>query len=159
MSRPDRLFRNGRFNDAGFLPEERLYFRIRKDYVFDGEKIDVTQIRSPDFSVNREKYSLPEDVLIDVSAPDFHIACFQVSDIPLSLEPSGGGAFYEFRAEHDPDDTLGKENYAHSEVRSFKNQRTRTIKSFDRKVNLPKSVKLKFRKMIGDKTIIIQGGS
>jgi hypothetical protein len=70
-----------------------------------------------DLSCNREKYSEPEDVLW----PDFLdwlILEFFVRDVPSTVPPKYPSAeAFAFRVEHDPQ----PENYAHTEVRTYKN--------------------------------------
>ena len=123
ISTPERLLQQGRAIDPEFAPGESLYLRY-------SPQIEATEdlpasamaIRFPDFSVNRGKYSEPEDVLIP-NWPDFGIAAFRVRDVPTSV--SGRGIVYEFKVEHDPLEL----NYAHSEVRTYKDgKRRREVK-------------------------------
>jgi hypothetical protein len=66
-----------------------------------------------------------------------------VDDVPGSLDSEGGTAI-EFSVEHVPEE----ENYAHSEVRAYKNGR------HDRKLDVPKTVKARFRQVLSEKTRI-----
>lgn len=70
------------------------------------------QIRFPDFSVNRGKYSSPRDVLRPTDT-GWGVATFLVRDIPPTL--THGTTQYDFKVIHLPEST----NYAHSEVRTF----------------------------------------
>jgi hypothetical protein len=57
-----------------------------------------------------------------------------------------GGVTIEFRVEHVP----LADNYAHSEVRAFKDGR------YDPKLKIPQSVKKEFRYLLSEKTRIIR---
>jgi len=53
--------------DSDFAPDEQLYLRLNptyfpKEYVA-AKQVPLNEVRFPDFSVNRGKYSQPEDVL------------------------------------------------------------------------------------------------
>jgi hypothetical protein len=71
-------------------------------------------IKFPSWSVNREKYRRPADVLFP-SWPDWGVAAFTVADVPAELR-SEGGALFQFSVEHVPLEG----NYAHSELRASK---------------------------------------
>jgi hypothetical protein len=137
------MYRSGRPVDMNFDDNENLYNRFRKEYLAEG-KFLPTGIKFPDWSVNREKYSEPEDVLI----PDFHewgIAQFKVGDVPDTL-PSPGDIKFDFKVEHDP----VEDNYSHSEVRSYKNgQHTR-------KIEVNRTVKKTFRQILSEKIVIVK---
>lgn len=115
---PERLKRRGRPAEQQFEPDEALYKRCRKVDVDEGH-LAAESIRFPDFSVNRAKYSDPEDVLL----PDYEgwgVAEFQVKDVParvpmeeLTQPPA---VEYTFSVVHDPLD----DNYSHTEVRALK---------------------------------------
>lgn len=108
---PRRLLRQGRQPDPRFLPSERLFRRIHPDHLEGGQVLSAA-IPFPDFSVNREKYSIPEDVLLDHTG--FGILAFQVRDVPPRLDGADDREF-TFKVEHVPEE----ENYAHSEVRTY----------------------------------------
>lgn len=110
---PERLLRRGRPVDPVFEPEERLYRRLRVIDVDLEGRIEPTSLESPDFSVNRGKYSEPADVILSDSSHG--IASFTVADVPESLL-SAEEIEFQFSVEHDPLD----DNYSHSEVRSYK---------------------------------------
>ena len=141
---PERLNRSGRNVDDNFDSEEKLFHRFtsmqKAEYVF-----YPASIRFPDFSVNREKYSEPKDVLLHEYPKylDWGIASFKVDDIPKS-EITGEGTdnetVYKFKPVHVPED----ENYSHSEVRTLKNGEY----SKDMSVS-SKTVKLRFRIKLG----------
>lgn len=87
----------------------------------DQEHLSPHAVRFPDFSVNRQKYSAPEDVLLPDYA-NWGIIKFTVADVPASVPAeviaSAEGADYTFAVVHDP----LEQNYAHAEVRTSRNQ-------------------------------------
>jgi hypothetical protein len=136
------MYRNGRSIDPCFDGDELLYNRCLLEHI-NGEQLLPTGIRFPDWSVNRAKYSEPEDVLV----PDFQdwgIAQFEVRNIPKSLI-SPGSVKFDFKVEHDP----LNDNYSHSEVRTYKNGQH----SKDLDVN--KTVKKEFRQLLSERTVLI----
>lgn len=101
--------------DNEFDPEEWLYLRIRPEgfaHFLKAGVLNLHEMQFPDMSVNRGKYSKPEDVL--GPRPEYGVAAFQVRDIPGPIVDEGRE--YTFRVEHDPREG----NYSHSEVRSFR---------------------------------------
>ncbi len=118
---PDRLLCNGRGPDQDFLPTEKLYFRIQP-LQEDEEAVDFLEpgkIQSIPFSVNREKHSHPSDVLV-LHSQDWGIGFFRVQDIPPYLE-SDTKIRFDFRVEHLPLEDESGNNYAHAEVKAFRN--------------------------------------
>lgn len=109
----------------------------------DGTKLLAQAISFRNWSVNRQKYSEPEDVLVP-DWPDWGIAAFRVADIPLSLESASGSRF-DFRVEHVP----LEENYAHSEIRTYKNG------LYVENPDPPQTIKKKFRQMLSDRSTIL----
>jgi hypothetical protein len=117
---PERLLCNGRDPDQGFSPTEKLYFRI-PPLNADAEpytELEGDAIQSIPFSVNREKYSNPEDV-IALHSIEWGIGFFRVQDIPPQLVTETGIRF-DFRVVHVPLNDESGNNYAHSEVRAFR---------------------------------------
>lgn len=110
---PERLKRRGREADQEFSLGERLFRRVTPRHPLDSEGFVLPPgVPLPDLSVNREKYSEPEDVLIGY--PDaIGVAAAVVGDIPAEIEG------YEFRAVHDPEE----DNYSHTEIRTFRNEK------------------------------------
>jgi hypothetical protein len=141
--RPERMFRSGRPVDQVFSPDENLYFRYKDNETVDGRIIPVG-IRFPDFSVNRSKYSEPEDVLIP-SYAEYGILTFKVKDIPAP-ERTNETTLYEWKAVHEPLD----DNYSHSEVQTFKNG------MYTKKLDVPKTLKKKFRVILSERMSIIR---
>ncbi|MFB2969202.1 hypothetical protein ACE1CD_09545 [Aerosakkonema sp. BLCC-F183] len=140
--RPERMYRAGRPVDPDFSPEEKLYFRYKEMEIVEG-RVMPTGIRFPDFSVNRSKYSEPEDVLIP-SYGEYGILTFKVKDIPAP-ERTNETTLYEWKAVHEPTE----DNYSHSEVQTFKNG------MYTKKLDVPKTLKKKFRVILSERMSVI----
>lgn len=107
---PERLKRGGRPADQEFSREERLFRRGTIHHPLDSEGFVLPPgVPFPDLSVNREKYSEPEDVLIGYPVA-VGVAAAVVGDIPGEIDG------YELLPIHDPEEA----NYAHTEVRAFR---------------------------------------
>jgi hypothetical protein len=108
---PDRLKRNGRPEDQEFLPPELLFRRYRReDYL--GNQFSSLGFAFPKQSVNREKYSVPADVLFS-RTDEFEgwgVLRFRVQDLPAAFPPSNPQ--YAFFPSHVPEDEM----YPHSEI-------------------------------------------
>lgn len=139
---PSRLLRQGREPDPNFLPSERLFRRSRPS-ALDDDPLFEAVITFPDPSVNREKYSLPEDVILGY--PGFRVFTFRVQDIPRSLDE--GGRAFTFGVEHVPED----DNYAHSEVRTYCDGERISKKP-------PKTVRTKFRLQLAKAMQVLELG-
>ncbi|MCP4662813.1 MAG: hypothetical protein GY856_46060 [bacterium] len=113
-----------------------------KDVDSDG-RIEPTSLASPDFSVNRAKYSEPDDVVL--SQPNCGIASFTVADVP-ELLLSKEDVEYRFSVEHDP----LADNYSHSEVRSYERWRRLAPKK------PPKAIRTLFRLTLVSKMKILK---
>lgn len=136
---PERLKRRGRPVDPNFDPEERLYRRVpRRDFIGRDGYVLPAGVRFPDISVNRGKYSEPEDVVLGYENAAA-IAAARVRDIPDRIDE------YEFRPEHVPK----PQNYAHSEIRAFLGGR-HLKEAEDRP---PRAVRDEFRVLLGLKVI------
>jgi hypothetical protein len=145
IDRPDRMYRSGRSLDQVFDESELLYNRCLAEHI-EEERLLATAIRFPDWSVNRAKYSEPEDVLIP-DYLDWGIAAFEVGNVPKSLtSPAPGNVKYDFRVAHDP----VEDNYSHSEVRTYKDEH------HEKKLDVNKTVKKLFRQILSEKTVIIR---
>ncbi len=142
---PDRLLRKGRPACQRFEPDERLFHRILKEHVVD-DRVDSPGVRFPCFSVNREKFSLPEDVLRP-SYPDHGICAFRVADVPKGpRRPTPSPYTYTFDVVHAPEE----ENYAHSEVRASRDG------EYDPSLHVPNLVKKRFRMVLGQRMVVIR---
>jgi hypothetical protein len=99
--------------DAIFTPEEMLYRRIEPNALPISQVTMIRIIPFPDCSVNRSKYSQPQDVLL----PDYlnwGVLGFAVQYVPKEL--SASESYSRFDVVHCP----LSDNYAHSEIRSYK---------------------------------------
>lgn len=112
---PNEMRRNGRPVDPVFNDDENLFRRFAPD-CFEGERLEIDAIELPDMSVNREKYGPPEWLLIDYA--EWGVLSFAVVDIPRQLLHLGVTQ-YTFAPEHCPT----RNNYPHSEVRAYCNDR------------------------------------
>lgn len=77
---PDRLKQYDRPAVQEFDPQERLFQRFN-ELIEEGGHLYPAQVRFPDFSVNRECFSEPEDVLLPIYL-NWGIIAFKVEDIP-----------------------------------------------------------------------------
>lgn len=142
-SYPAELLFNGRKPDQTFAPGELLFYRAEQ---LDSQgKIGSVDVRAPNTSFNRNKYSKPVHVLY-ARLPQFlswSVLEIRVDQIPQELEHPDGRKF-QFRTVHDP---VGppdepEENYAHTEIRAFLEQNS--VK------RLPSTVDKKIRQMLAD---------
>lgn len=107
-----RMLRNGRPEDQVFAPEEILFRRYIKDHWVEN-LIVPAHFSFPRPSVNRQKYSEPEDAIsaADGSLDGYGVLEFEVRGIPAQLA-DGQGTMYRFFASHVPNE----ENFSHSEI-------------------------------------------
>ncbi len=112
-----RVHRNGRAEDPNFTPDELLYRRFQQDKLVNGwpMSLNISMDDASGISVNRERYSLPQDVL----EPDccdgnrregMVVLQFAVSDLPEQLSTSERE--YRFKPKHAPLECC----YAHSAI-------------------------------------------
>jgi hypothetical protein len=108
------MFQGSRDIDPNFEPDEILYRRFCPTEVL-GDRLAPDSIKFPDWSVNRQKYSEPEDLQYPSKLDQIYACCgvagFLVSDIPPKLEA------FTFEVKHQPE----SDNYAHSELLTYKN--------------------------------------
>jgi len=140
---PERLITGGRQPDPIFDFDEALYVRCQTKDINAGH-ILPSGIRFPDWSTNRSKYSEPGDVLLP-SFARWGIGSFKVRDIPSELQFEQSKC-YSFCPVHDP----LPENYAHTEVRTFKDGQ------FDRNTQVATSIKKLFRILLSEASIILK---
>lgn len=116
---PDRLLCNGRTPDQTFSPTEKLFFRLPPLQPDEDEYDDIPSAKLPPLpiSLNRERYSRPNDVLF--ARPDYGIAVLRVQDLPVEVNVKATGGKYELRLEHDPVHDEETDNYAHTEIRVY----------------------------------------
>jgi hypothetical protein len=142
---PERIKRNNRDPDPNFELAERLYRRCKKDQVSDDGKLLPAAIGYKNWSVNREKYSEPEEVLIR-DWLSWGIAFFRVEHLPANMKSTEGANVFDFRAIHAPLD----DNYAHTEIVTYKNG------LLAMNPDPPLEVKKKYRQIISDRSSIIK---
>lgn len=161
---PPRFSVDNRPLNNKFEDDELLFMRFVSDDVDPafGNRLPVGAIKFPDFSVNRGLYSQPTDVLI----PNWikhGIAELMVKNIPQPIlsgnEKDKNRKTYEFKVEHDPIDInhpyyskQGFENYAHSEIRVYKDG---THQKTEDKAKIPPTVKKLFRTYISDSASLV----
>ena len=146
------MWRRGRSVDPEFAPEELLYMRCRKSHVKNARLTDVGAIRFPDQSVNRQKYSKPQDVLAPTAACEkskewiyWGVVGFSVDSVPSSIMDDDR-VICDFNVEHDPLEY----NYAHSEIRVYvKGERVR------QKKRISPVRRKRFRLAIMDKAVVV----
>ncbi|MCD6183171.1 MAG: hypothetical protein J7K01_02595 [Thermovirga sp.] len=120
---PSYLKRNGRPLDNIFLDEEQLFYRVEDAIIEDG-KIPPATIKFPNTSMNREKYSEPEDVLEGKSGHSVYK--MKASQARCTHQTDGGDGritAYDLKPVHDP----VEDNYSHTELRLFKNNENRHV--------------------------------
>jgi hypothetical protein len=141
---------SGREADQVFEPGELLYIRFA-DVDGDGRPAGA-DIRCPDLSVNREKYSNAEDVLAAEypKFKDFGYGSFRVDQIPKVIL-DGLKVEIAQRVEHDPTQPprTPDENYSHCEIRSYKDEIRKTPKVSD-------SVRKQFRIRLAESIDVIR---
>ena len=123
--RPQRLFRGDRKSDQDFRPNERLFFRCLADCIDSEGNIKPTFVRPPNQSVNREKYSLPTDVLLPDQLQQhkdwllFGVLAATVERLPKEMTSGDhkNKVTYTFYVSHEPEE----DNYSHSELTMSKN--------------------------------------
>jgi hypothetical protein len=134
------MFRRERPVDPDFQPDERLYRRCPDTEVVEGEPFTDQIAFYPAMSVNRSKYGQAQDVLYPDYFTRFGVLSFLVGGIPGSFRPDEG-TLYEWIPSHEP----LEENYAHSEVRTYRDG------VFDAKLRIQSTlVKKYFRERLRD---------
>jgi hypothetical protein len=117
---PERLRTNGRAADPVFEGAEKLFRRYLREHLVNGQFSNAGFRLSRPNSVNREKYSLVEDVLL--SLDDRHVGSgvwsLRVEDLPAEFPPEKPQI--SVFPQHLPVD----ENYAHSEIWCDRIERT-----------------------------------
>ncbi len=110
------MFRRGRAVVPNFKPSEQLYRRFRRQDIVNGE-LTPAALRFPaqtGHSVNRSRFSRPEDVLwVEANKLEgFGIFQIAVAVIPGELVCRETGRRFTFFPKHAPHE----DNYAHSEI-------------------------------------------
>jgi hypothetical protein len=105
--------RNGRPVDPIFNGSEKLFRRFRSEHIASGTFTGVGLSFKDDApSVNRQKYSFPDDVLFTEGGEyaNWGVISLRVRDIPSELPD--GSPRYRIGPRHDP----LEDNYAHSGI-------------------------------------------
>jgi hypothetical protein len=121
---------------------------MRAPHVDGRGKIGSPDIRCPDTSVNREKYSQPVHVLY-CQLPkflDWRVLKIRVDQVPSELENPNDGSRFSFQIVHDPLSSP-EENYAHSEIRAFVGT--------ERRKRLPPVIDKLFRQILADRLQLV----
>jgi len=143
---PDRLLRKGRPPCQHFEPDEQLFHRIQKQHILDEGGVVSLGVRSRCFSVNRGRFSEPEDVLLPCHH-DHGICAFTVADVPKGpCRPTPSPYTYTFDVVHEPEE----ENYAHSEVRAFRDG------EYHARLHVPRLVNKRFRMLLGQRMVVVR---
>ena len=142
----NRVHANGRTEDPEFSPDELLYRRVRESDLVDGvpsaASLPFGETAESGHSVNRQKYSAPQDVLEPdccdgVERPDCVVVQFEVREVPEVLRTDDGtGRVYRFTMKHVP----RRHCYAHSEI--WCNQRGDIAADYERP---PREIRNQFR--------------
>lgn len=142
---PEGMFRHGRPLDPEFDSAERLFYRFEGEYAL-GASLRGLQVRSPDFSVNREKHGGLAAYVLIPNWLDLGIAAFTVSSIP-GPATSEGEVTFSWRVEHVPEEN----NYHHSEIHTFKSGVKCT-----RSAQVSDTIKKGFRQALAEKMEVIK---
>ncbi len=133
------MYQNDREAVPGFDGNELLYLRYYSGH-FSGGQLLPAAIRSQmKQSVNRGKFSEPEDVLFSETGEydGLGVVEFRVADIPRKVEQPDGPT-YVFFMRHEPQAT----NYSHSEIWSDHFPPTGSFKSPSKTVSLEFRIRL-----------------
>lgn len=137
--------------DDSFTPNERLFRRVPPRFFVaspaKGDEVLLNDIAFPRFSVNREKYSKPEEVL-QPDWPTWGIVSFRVADVPRMLAHPETGRVFTFRVEYAPEPT----NKAHSEVRTYEGDALAVREP-------SKFIKVKFRALLREKAVLLRAAT
>ena len=115
------MHKRGREAVPGFAGEELLYLRYMSQHFIQGQLLPQGIRSQLKQSVNRGRFSEPQDVLFSETGEynGLGVVQFKVADIPEKVAQPHGPA-YVFLMRHEPED----ENYSHSEIWSDHETRT-----------------------------------
>lgn len=130
--------------DPFFELKEKLFRRFQKSDFDESGKVYPLSINFRNWSVNRSKYSDPKDVL-KPNWLKWGVGSFKVQDIPQNLTSPSGSNNFQFIIKHVPLDT----NYAHSEIRTYKNGQ------YVSDPDPPSVVKKAFRTKLSEKIVLL----
>jgi hypothetical protein len=138
---PEHLLRNGRPEDQTFAADELLFRRYIQEHFYNNKIVDAS-FSFPGPSVNREKFSQPEDALFSEEGlfEGWGILEFPVRSVTVRLE-DGQGIGFVFFPKHAPLD----DNYSHTEIACEREQHRGVLAN-------PSSVtKKRFRAMLSQR--------
>ena len=139
------MHRQGRPTDPNFASNERLFYRFEGHYTV-GSVPRGLAVRSPDFSVNREKHGGIAEYVLIPDWPDWGIAEFEVGSIPPA-KASEGAVSYSWSLQHEPEE----HNYFHCEITTLK-AGVRCRKSSQ----VSELVKKEFRQALAERMIVVR---
>ena len=114
---PEYMLRKDKPAIVEFAPEERLFWRVPKEF-WDDEEIELDAVDIPDMSVTRESLAPATSARwIGDDYVDWGVVGFRVADIPSEIRFQGA-YIYRMKAVHAP----LKRNYPHSEVQVFESK-------------------------------------
>jgi hypothetical protein len=116
-----------------FVGPELLYLRYMRQHFVQGQLLPEGIRSQLKQSVNRGRFSEPEDVLFSETGNynGLGVVEFRVADVPERMEQTEGPA-YVFFMRHEPEDA----NYSHSEIWSDHDPRTGEFRRPSRTVSL-----------------------
>ena len=145
---PRALLRNSRPVDPRFHKDEKLFIRFSS--ISSDGKVDSSDIKCPNQSVNRGKYCAKPEWVLCHPEKDFSWwghGWFKVAEIPRELREEAQHT-YHFRPHHDPEE----QNYSHSVIAAHKDNPA--APSVDRVT--PNTVKSKFKLLIREKIHVLK---
>lgn len=133
------MYKRDREAVQDFAGDEPLYLRFMRQHFLDGQLLPEGIRSQLKQSVNRGRFSQPEDVLFSETGEynGLGVAQFYVADIPPRVAQPNGPA-YVFFVRHEPEET----NYSHSEIWSDHENRTGGFRPPSRTVSLKFRVEL-----------------
>lgn len=131
--RPERMYRRDREVVPDFAVAELLFLRYMSQHFVQGELLPAGIRSQLKQSVNRGRFSEPEDVLFSETGEydGLGVVEFRVANIRERVEQPQGPTFIFFMR-HEPED----KNYSHSEIWSDHETRTGGFRSPSRTVSL-----------------------
>jgi len=126
--------------DSEIPPDEWLYHRVRHQKV-DGDRVLPAAVRLPSCSVNRAKYSDPEDVIVPQRPECNGVAEVQAGNMPEPITRPQGPSFHFQTA-----DCPREGNDAHAEIRL-----RRGADPYSPRLKIPSTIKSRARSLLAAK--------
>jgi hypothetical protein len=143
---PEPMRRRGRPADPEFEPSECLFYRFEGGRHAIGSVPRGLEVRSPDFSVNREKHGGVAEYVLFPDWPDWGIAEFKVGSIPAAIA-STADVLFSWSLQHEPEE----ENYFHSGISTLKSGVPCRKSS-----QVSELVKKEFRQTLAEKMLVVR---